>query len=205
MRADVTLPFAPAAERNKQAILEVLIDRLSRQGLVLEIGSGTGQHVVHFARAFSGIQWQPSERRQNLPGLNAQVAAANLQNILLPIELDVNFPHWPIKQFTAVVAANVAHIMALSEVQLMLQRVAEGLLCGGQFFLYGPFHRNGQPTSHGNADFDVMLRSADNPDGHHQGIRDDREIFAAAADAGLIVSEDIDMPANNRILVLMKP
>jgi len=198
------LPFAPSAERNKQVILDVLAARLPNSGQVLEIASGTGQHVVHFAEALVGIQWQPSERDQNLKGLRERVAAANRLNIIAPIELDVNQRLWPVSLVDAVFAANVAHIMSFVEVRLMLQGVVNSLVNSGQFFLYGPFHRDGQPTSRGNADFDAKLRSSNNPDGSHQGIRDDQSIFAAANEIGLIVEEDIDMPANNRILVMSK-
>ncbi len=198
------LPFAPAAERNKQAILDVLKPRLPGHGMVLEIGSGTGQHAVHFAADIKTIQWQPSERRQNLAGLNRQVEAAGLSNVLEPVELDVGWSQWPVSGVAAVFAANVAHIMSLADVQQMLHGVAYSLAPGGKFFLYGPFHRDGRPTSQGNASFDEMLRSPDNPDGDHQGIRDDVEMLTMAATAGLNLIEDIDMPANNRILVWKK-
>ncbi len=201
MPSEDLLPFAPAAERNKQPILEVLLAHLPSTGKVLEIGSGTGQHAVHFAQAMPGIQWQPSEREQNLSGLHARLMASALTNIKTAVALEVGESGWPAGKYDAIFAANVAHIMSFENVQLMLRGVSRHLLFGGQFLLYGPFHRNGQPTSQGNADFDTQMRSSDNPDGRHQGIRDDRDMQKAAQAVGLNISEDIDMPANNRILV----
>lgn len=205
MPPDTGLPFAPAAERNKQAILDALRPRLPDAARVLEIGAGTGQHAVHCAAGMPGIQWQPSDRRINLPGLQAQINAAGLSNIKPPIELDVNQGDWPNGPFDAVFAANVAHIMSFPEVERMLQQAARCLGPQGLVFLYGPFHRDGQPTSPGNADFDAKLRLPENPDGPNQGIRDDQDMIRAASRAGLNLHEDIEMPANNRILVFIKP
>lgn len=195
------LPFAPAAERNKRPILEVLLTHLSPTGKVLEIGSGTGQHAIHFAQAMPGIQWQPTEREQNLPGLYVRLAASALNNIKTAIVLEVGKSKWPADKYDAIFAANVAHIMSFESVRLMLQGISRHLLSDGQFLLYGPFHRDGQPTSQGNADFDAKMRSPDNPDGKDQGVRDDRDMQKAAQAVGLTITEDIDMPANNRILV----
>ncbi len=204
MSAHGALPFAPAAERNKQPILEVLQARLPEHGLVLEIGSGTGQHIVHFAAALPGLQWQASERERNLPGLRARLEAAGLGNLRPPLVLDVQSKHWPAINPVAVYAANVAHIMSWQAVLMMLRNSAALLAADGQLLLYGPFHRAGQPTSAGNAAFDASLRSPDNPDGTHQGIRNDQDVFQAAAQVGLLPEADIDMPANNRILVFIK-
>ncbi len=200
------LPFAPSAERNKLPILQVLQQHLPATGKLLEIGSGTGQHVVCFAAAMPDWIWQPSERKQQLPGLQQRLRREAGANVLPAIELDVaQSAHWPVhERFTAVYAANVAHIMSWPQVQAMFAGIQRCLQTAGMFLLYGPFHRDGQPTSAGNAAFDAQLRSADNPDGDHQGIRDDRAIIALADRHGLQLCADVAMPANNRTLIFQQ-
>lgn len=200
------LPFAPSAERNKLPILHALQDLLPSAGQVLEIGSGTGQHVIFFAAAMPQLLWQPSEQQMHLPGLQARLQLQAGSNVLPAIELDVTrATQWPPAVSHAVVyAANVAHIMSWPQVQAMFAGVERCLHTAGRFCLYGPFHRQGQPTSAGNAEFDAQLRSADNPQGSHQGIRDDSAMIELAQHHGMQLLDDIAMPANNRILVFTK-
>lgn len=197
------LPFAPAAERNKLPILAVLQQHLPASGKLLEIGSGSGQHVVFFAAAMPHWSWQPSEQQQHLPGLQMRLQKEAGSNVLPAIELDVAVTaHWPVRQrYSAVYAANVAHIMSWDEVAAMFAGIQRCLQAAGLFLLYGPFHRDGRATSAGNAAFDAQLRSADNAQGNQQGIRDDRAVIALGADHGLQCIEDVAMPANNRTLV----
>lgn len=200
---ETELPFAPAAERNKLPILELLQANLPRTGKLLEIGSGSGQHVVCFAAALQDWVWQPSEQVQQLSGLQMRLRQQAAANVLPAIELDVAVTaHWPVRErYSAVYAANVAHIMSWREVECMFAGIQRCLQADGKFLLYGPFHRDGQPTSAGNAAFDTQLRSADIPAGRDQGIRDDRAVIGLGSDHGLKLIADVAMPANNRTLV----
>lgn len=196
-RPDPTdLPFAEACERNKSPILDVLLPRLPGRGIVLEIGSGTGQHVVFFAPRFPGLSWQPSDRRESLVGLNTRIRAEGAPNVLPAIELDVGGA-WPDRRFASVFSANTAHIMGWPAVCDMFAGVAPRLEHGGAFLLYGPFNVGGRPTSASNADFDRQLRARD-PD---MGLRDTEALDALARQHGLSLKERIGMPANNQVLV----
>jgi cyclopropane fatty-acyl-phospholipid synthase-like methyltransferase len=197
------LPFAPAAERNKLPILQVLQQHLPATGKLLEIGSGTGQHVVCFASTMSNWVWQPSEQRLHLPALQMRLQQEASHNVLTAIELDVaEASHWPLRErYAAVFAANVAHIMSWPQVESMFAGIQRCLQADGKFLLYGPFHCDGQPTADSNAAFDAQLRSADNRHGSHQGIRDDRAVIRLGIEHGLQLVDDVAMPANNRILI----
>jgi len=194
------LPFAPAAERNRGPILAALREHLPASGEVLEIGAGTGQHAVYFATECPGLTWQPSDRAGNLPGLRARVAAEGPANCHPPVELNVAAEAWPVARAHVVYAANVAHIMSWERVLDLLAGAARVLVPGGLLALYGPFHRDGRPTADSNAAFDRELRARD----PQQGIRDDREVVAAAAAHGLRLDRDIDLPANNRLLLFRR-
>jgi SAM-dependent methyltransferase len=196
------LPFSPAAERNRGPILAVLQAQLPARARVLELASGTGQHAEHFAAAEPGWDWQPSEHPAALATLNLRLLRLDLPNLRPARALDVaDRGAWPPPGFDAVYAANLAHIAAWSAVEAMFAGVAGVLQPAGRFCLYGPFHRDGQPTSPGNAAFDAQLRDPGNPAGTHQGVRDDRALFALAAAHGLACIADVAMPANNRTLV----
>jgi hypothetical protein len=197
---------APAFHRNHQAIRAVLQPFLAgKSGDVVEAGSGTGQHVVDFARHFREITWWPSDlNEQHLRSIDAWRAYAGLQNIRPPRRIDLADPAWcsemqdgrgPSK-LLAVFCANVIHIAPW--------RVAEGLFAGagrvlradGRLFLYGPFKRDGKHTAISNAVFDTSLRQG-NPE---WGVRDVGDLRRLAADAGLGLVEITEMPANNLIL-----
>ena len=190
-----TMPSSPAAERNKAPILDVLRHRIRPGQSVLEIGSGTGQHVVHFASALPGVHWIPSEHPAAVPMLRTRVEAAGLANIDPPRALDVASP-WPPLAVEAVFSANTAHIMSWEEVGCMFRGVGM-LLRGGRFFLYGPFNRNGRYTSASNQAFDRSLQQG-NP---HMGLRNDADLVVLGRQCALELEEDLEMPSNNRLLV----
>ena len=198
---------AAAFHRNHAPIWAVLQKFLAgKSGDVVEVGSGTGQHVVHFARHTPGIIWWPSDLNENhLRSIEAWRAHSALANIRPPLRIDLTDPAWcPAMQdgsgpdkLLAVFCANVIHIAPW--------RVAEGLLAGagrylrsdGRLFLYGPFKREGKHTAMSNAVFDTSLRQQD----AEWGVRDIADVETLAAGVGLALVETVPMPANNMILV----
>ena len=197
------LPFSEACERNKGPILEVLRRWLGESpGLVVEIGSGTGQHAVHFARHLQQLSWQPTETPGNLAGLNARVGVEGPCNLLPPLELDVVQHDWPCDAdgADAVFTANTLHIMSWPEVQALFRGVGRVLRDEGLLIVYGPFRYGGQYTSYSNASFDEALRSRDPA----SGIRDFEALDALAVQQGLSLVADEAMPANNQTLVWRK-
>jgi SAM-dependent methyltransferase len=198
---------APAFHRNHQAIRNVLQASLAgKSGEVLEAGSGTGQHVIDFARHFPDILWWPSDfNEQHLKSIAAWREHAGLPNLRPPLRIDLSDPAWCPEmedgrgpgELLAVFCANVIHIAPW--------RVAEGLVAGagrylradGRLFLYGPFKRGGQHTAPSNAAFDTSLREG-NPE---WGVRDIEAVEALAARTGLRLADIAEMPANNLTLV----
>ena len=193
------LPFSPACERNRQPILEALRQVLPEHGTVLEIGSGTGQHVVYFAEHLPGLQWQPSDRPEYLSGLRRRLGEEGGPNIRDPIVLDV-LEEWPGGLFAAAYSANTAHIMGWPAVVAMFEGVGRRLQPGGVFCLYGPFNENGQFTAPSNAAFDAQLRGQ-SPE---MGLRDIEAIEALAVARGMGLEQRFRMPANNQLLVFCK-
>jgi len=189
----VDKPFAPACDRNREPILAVLRGLLADRRTVLEVGSGTGQHAVHFAATLQHLRWQTSDVRTNLPGICLWLADAALPNTPVPICLDVA-GDWPVSPYDAVYTANTLHIMGWTEVQAFFERVVSVLTPGGLVIVYGPFKYMGLHTSASNAAFDVSLRAAD----PQRGVREFELVDALARAAGLVLVEDRAMPANNR-------
>ncbi|WP_445730384.1 DUF938 domain-containing protein [Marinobacter mobilis] len=190
-------PFSQACENNKQPILEQLQRFLPDSGLILEIGTGTGQHAVHFAAALPQLQWQPSDRPEAVDNCRPWLAEAARCNILPPLALDVSVTPWPLQQADAVFSANTSHIMAWPDVEGMFAGVAGLLPEGGRFCLYGPFNYQGRYTSDSNRNFDHYLKSQTPT----MGLRDMDDLEALAARVGLGLIADVAMPANNRFLV----
>jgi cyclopropane fatty-acyl-phospholipid synthase-like methyltransferase len=188
-------PHAPATDRNRDPILEVLRERFADRREVLEIGSGSGQHAVYFAAALPWLRWQASDVAGNLPGIRLWLDEAGLANTPPPIELDLRSP-WPDTSFDAVFSANTLHIMGWPQVQQLFAELGARMPPGGLFTVYGPFNFGGQFTSESNARFDASLR-AGNP---ASGLRDFESVDALAAAAGLQLLEDRAMPANNRCI-----
>jgi hypothetical protein len=195
-RNSAALPFSEAADRNKGPILEQLLRVLPERGHVLEIGSGSGQHVVHFAPHSPGLSWQPSERREHLEALNLRIRQEAPANVLPAIELDVNRA-WPDRSFTAMFSSNTAHIMPWEDVQAMFAGIGSRLAQRGVFCLYGPFNVNGRHTSASNEVFDRQLREQD----PSMGLRDLEALIALAAEFSMRLSERVQLPANNQLLV----
>lgn len=194
-------PFSQACENNKAPILEKLTELFKQAGTVLEIGTGTGQHAVHFASHLPHLVWQPSDHPQNAQLSRAWIDDSNLSNINSPIALNVLEGSWSgVPAIDGAFSANTAHIMAWAEVEAMFHGVAGALPKDGIFCLYGPFSYCGQHTSESNARFDLSLRTQ----APHMGIRDMEDLKALGAETGLALEEDCEMPANNRLLVWRK-
>lgn len=193
------LPFSEACERNKGPILEVLRRWLREPGVVLEVGAGTGQHAVHFARNLPHLSWQPTEQLDNLAALAGRITVEGPCNLLAPLELDIGAAAWPCDadSVDAVFTANTLHIVSWPLVQAFFKGVGRVLRDDGLVFVYGPFRYGGQFTSHSNAAFDEMLRARDPA----SGIRDFEAVNTLAAAQGLRLAEDCGMPANNQTLV----
>jgi len=189
-------PYSDACERNREPILEVLRQYFADRRAVLEIGSGTGQHAVHFAAALPQLTWQASDLPERLPGMRAWFEEARLPNLPAPLALDVHGP-WPAVQFDAVFTANTLHILSWEEVRTLFVALRTVLVPSGVLIVYGPFNYEGSYTSASNASFDVWLKE------HSQrsGIRDFEAVDELARSIGLRLAEDRAMPAHNRTLV----
>lgn len=193
-------PYSEACERNRDPILAAITPLLAGRRAVLEIGSGTGQHAVYFAARLPELIWYPSDRPEHHAGIRLWLDEAGLANVRPPLSLDVTQPRWDAPAVDAVFSANTAHIMHLDEVAALFAGVAALLPPLGLFILYGPFNYQGNYTSASNAQFDEWLRLRD----PLSGIRDFEHLDALAAGGGMVLRQDIAMPANNRLLVWEK-
>lgn len=201
MRTGSGLPFSAACERNKGPILEMLQSAFATCTRVLEIGSGTGQHAVHFAHHLPHLEWQPSELPDGLPALAERVRREGGPNLLPPIALDVTRDPWPVPPGTdAVFSANTLHIVHWDAVLHFFRGAGALLAGGGVLCAYGPFNYRGEFTSASNAAFDASLKTRD----PGSGIRDFEAVDALARAQGFDLLEDRAMPANNRTLVWRK-
>jgi cyclopropane fatty-acyl-phospholipid synthase-like methyltransferase len=190
------LAFSEACERNKEPILQCLRPAFGDSHHVLEIGSGTGQHAVHFATHLQHLRWSPTERREHLQDLDARLKQAGVANLDPACELDVNQDRWP-GPFDAIFTANTLHIMSWPEVARTFAGVGRALLPGGRLCIYGPFRYAGAFTSESNGFFDASLRGRD----PKSGIRDIEAVQDLALEQQLSLTRDYDLPANNRLLV----
>jgi cyclopropane fatty-acyl-phospholipid synthase-like methyltransferase len=188
-------PFSPASERNREPILTVLRDFFADRRRVLEIGSGTGQHAVHFAAALPHLQWQSSDRAEHLTGIASWLDEAALPNTPPPLALDAARGPWPPTAFDAVFSANTLHIMSWSEVEALFAALPAAMTPDAKLAVYGPFNVDGRYTSDSNAAFDASLKAR----APHMGIRDVAAVDALAAAAGFALQADVLMPANNRL------
>jgi hypothetical protein len=189
---------SPSAERNKGAIAEVLKRVLPREGLVLEVSSGTGQHVAHFASAMPLLTWQPSERDEvSLLSIAQWIEGEGLTNVLPAVRLDVTEKPWPTESAVAVVCLNMIHIAPWGAGEALIRGASDILWEGGPLFLYGPFRRAGQHTALSNEAFDQQLR-ARNPE---WGVRNLEDVAAFARAHGFGPPEIHEMPADNLSVV----
>ena len=193
--------FAPACERNKDAILAVLRDVLPAKGTVLEIGSGSGQHAAYFAQHLPQIVWQPSDRAENLASIAAWAAEINAPNLRAPMLLDLFAPQWPLTQADAIVCINTIHIVAWRGVENLFATAGRVLTAGGVLYVYGAYRYADQPLAPSNIEFDRWLKARDPA----SGIRDFAAVNALAVAAGLELAGDVPMPANNRSIWWRKP
>ncbi|MDK2597710.1 DUF938 domain-containing protein [Pseudoalteromonas obscura] len=191
----MTKPFSQACENNKDPILALLAPFISNISSVLEVGSGTGQHAVHFAQALPEVVWQTSDLACNHAGITQWCDEAQLDNLRRPITLDLT-QHWPVEQVPAIYTANTFHIVSPQLVVRFFEGVKRHLSPHGKVVIYGPFNYQGQYTSVSNAEFDAFLKSRD----PNSGIRDIEWIVDLAQAAGLELEADHAMPANNRLL-----
>jgi SAM-dependent methyltransferase len=197
----VTYSISEACERNKGPILRILTNAFARSRTVLEIGSGTGQHAVHFATHLPHLAWQPSDRPEYLPGLSERIAHEGLPNLRPAIELDVRSLPWPVGRVDAIFTANTLHIMEWAAVEDLFRGIGAVLNAPGVFCVYGPFRYGGGYTSASNAQFDEYLRARD----PLSGIRDFEDVNILSSEQGLHLLDDHAMPANNQLLVWHKP
>ena len=194
------LPNSEACERNKGPILDVLRIAFAGRTQVLEIGSGTGQHAVHFAAHLPHLTWHPTEQLAYLPDLAVRVKLEGSRNLHAPAMLDVNQTVWPVRTVDAIFTANTLHIMAWTEVMVMFRGLDAVLAPGGVMSVYGAFRYGGRYTSESNQDFDRMLQERD----PLSGLRDIQDLTVLAARYGLRLRNDHDLPANNRLLEFIK-
>lgn len=197
-------PYSPSCERNRDPILAVLREHFADARRVLEIGSGTGQHAVHFAAAMPWLIWQCTDAEAHLDGIRMWLDDAALTNTPAPFPLQAATqpapgfsPPLPAVRYDAVFSANTLHIMGWPEVQALFAALPTVLAEQATVVVYGPFNRDGAYTSDSNRDFDASLRARD----ARSGIRDFEAVNALADAVGLRLVADVAMPANNAMLV----
>jgi len=196
--------FSPSAERNKQPILDVLRTYLPEQGSALEIASGTGQHVVWFARQLPQWTWQPTDmHRGALYNIEVRANESDLANIHVAVELDVLAQPWPLQEerFDLVLCINMLHIAPWASCAALMQSSASLLQPGGLLVTYGPYFEDGVPPTPSNVAFDQSLRAHD----PSWGIRRREDVEREANAAGLQMLARHEMPANNLMLVFHRP
>ena len=192
--------FTGTVERNKEPILDLLKRVLPHTGLILEIGSGTGQHVAHFAKALPELTWQPSDPDDELrDSIRSWTKSENLDNVRAPIDLEVcRFP-WPVTRADAVLSVNMIHVAPWAATQALFSGAKSVLDRGGLLVLYGPYLRFGRHTAASNEAFDAQLRAID----PSWGLRNLEKVVESADQAGFRLAEVVEMPANNFGVVLL--
>lgn len=189
--------FSPACERNKHVIADCLQTIFTNSHSVLEIGSGSGQHALHFANLHRHLIWQPTELPHHVAGLNNNIDASDSDNVQSALVLDVIQPIAIEKQFEVVYTANTFHIMPWDSVKKLFEQLASVCLPMGYLVVYGQFKYNGQFTSDSNEAFDQRLKE----NNHDSGIRDFEQVQQLALHHEFGLVEDNPMPANNQLLV----
>jgi SAM-dependent methyltransferase len=191
----------PATLRNRDAILDVLRGVLPPSGLVLEIASGSGEHAVHFARAFPGLTFQPSDPDSAaLKSIAAWAEEMGLKNIRAPLLLDAASETWPVNSADAILCINMIHIAPWGATEGLMRGAARILRTGSSLYLYGPYHQAGVATAPSNEAFDASLKSRD----AEWGLRNLEDVAALAAQAGFSSPDVKQMPANNLSVVFRR-
>lgn len=197
MVLDLSKPYSESCDQNKDPIFSVIRPLLKDAKNVLEVGSGTGQHAVYFAEKIPSLVWHTSDCEPYLPGITMWLAEAGLDNTRMPIELNVSHSIWPSLSFDAIFTANTVHIMHWHNVEALFAGVGKLLNTEGQFIVYGPFNYKNAYTSDSNERFDGWLKSRDT----ESGIKNFEDLCLLAEKDDMFLVDDIEMPANNRILV----
>lgn len=192
---------APAVQRNREPIVEVLEEWLPQRGLVLELASGTGEHAAYFAERFPDLEWQPSDVHPDaLSSIAAWRMETGLSNLHEPLVIDAASPDWPIERVDAILSINMVHISPWDAALGLLDGAARLLERGAPLILYGPWLKDDIPTAPSNLAFDLDLRARD----AQWGLRRVEDFAAAATERGIILEETRIMPANN-IMLLLRP
>tara|TARA_B100001063_G_scaffold44218_1_gene37962 strand:- start:789 stop:1379 length:591 start_codon:yes stop_codon:yes gene_type:complete len=195
----MTKPFSQACENNKNHILKALQPALQNAASVLEIGSGTGQHSVFFAKKLPHLQWYTSDREVNHQGIKLWHDEVQLANLHPPLLLDLNDP-WPVNKVDAIYTANTFHIVSWELITRFFAGVNQHLNQQGVVCVYGPFKYKGEFTSPSNNEFNSLLQSRD----PLSGIRDFEAVEQLAVQYGLKLLSDTAMPANNQLLIFKR-
>jgi hypothetical protein len=192
---------SPSAQRNRGAIAGVFSQVLPQSGLVLEVGSGTGQHAVHFARVMPHLIWQPTEQDEDcLRSISAWTAVEPLANVRQPLYLDVTETRWPIAVADAIICINMIHVSPWSTTQALLRGAQHILPPAGFLCLYGPFRVAGKHTAASNRAFDAQLRAINS----EWGVRDLDAVSKEARAYNIELARTFEMPANNLIAIFRK-
>lgn len=205
---DLGLPIWPAAERNKQPILDALLEIIPQgQGTILEISAATGQHAVHFAPHFPGYKYYVSDMdHEHLATLGRRIERSGIANLMGPLFVDATSEPWPIQSLwpiqhvEVIYNANMMHIAPFSATAGLFRGAGRVLTQGGYLLTYGPYMLDGQHTSVSNEHFDASLKQRDTS----WGVRDIADLKLLAAEHGLSLREKRAMPANNFLLVWQK-
>lgn len=193
--------YAPATARNRRPILNVLRTVLPSSGVVLEVASGTGEHIVHFARSFPNVTWQPSDPSDEARGsIEAWITTEGLANVRPPLDLDAASDKWPIDRALAILCINMIHISPWVSTEGLMQGAGRILPEGAPLYLYGPFRQAAKALEPSNAAFDHALRSQD----PRWGLRDLEAVIACAAVHHILLDQILEMPANNLSVILRK-
>jgi hypothetical protein len=193
--------YSAAAARNREAILSVLREVLPESGLVLEVASGSGEHVVHLAAALTRLTFAPSDPGSKArESVTAWIEASGVENVQPPLALDAALSPWPIERAEAVICINMVHISPWAATLGLFENAAAILPAGAPLYLYGPYRRGGAHTAQSNADFDAGLRAQD----PSWGVRDLEDVADLGRRAGFEGPEIVEMPANNLSLIFRR-
>ncbi len=193
---------SPAALRNRDGILDVLRQTLPAAGLVLEVASGSGEHIVHFAQKLPDLNWLPSDPSAAArASIDSWVRAAGLSNVRNAFDLDAAKGPWPTEPVAAIVCINMIHISPWSATVGLMRGAGQVLPRGGVLYLYGPYRQGDRPLAASNAAFDLDLQARD----PGWGLREIDDVVACAADHGLRFDRYAEMPANNLSVIFRKP